>query len=363
MLILMSTFVSSKIGINLFMNKDNTIKVGISVGDINGIGIEIILKTFEDARMLEFCTPIIFASNKTISVHKKELNMHMQTQGVDNATKAISNKVNLVNVWKDDVSVNFGEETKDGGKYAFLSLQAAVKALQNNEIDVLVTAPINKHNIQSEDFKFSGHTEYLEDNLEGESLMILMTDEIKIGLITGHIPVQKIAEAITPELIEKKVNIMYRSLIQDFNISKPKIAVLGLNPHCGDNGVIGNEDDEIIKPTLERIQVNGKLVNGPYSADSFFGSEAYKKFDGILAMYHDQGLAPFKTLSFGNGVNFTAGLNKIRTSPDHGTAYEISGKGVANHNSFKEALYSAIAIFKSRKEYNELIENKLRIRK
>ncbi len=345
------------------MDKKNTIKVGISVGDINGIGIEIILKTFEDARMLDFCTPIIFASSKTISTHKKELNIHTQTNGVENATKAIPNKVNLVNVWKDNVIVDFGKETKEGGEHAFLSLQAAVKSLQDDEIDVLVTAPINKHNIQSDDFRFSGHTEYLEDNFEGESLMILMTDEIKIGLITGHIPIQKIAETITQELIEKKVNIMHKSLIQDFNISKPKIAVLGLNPHCGDNGVIGNEDNDLIKPTLERIQVNGKLVYGPYSADSFFGSESYKKFDGILAMYHDQGLAPFKTLSFGNGVNFTAGLNKIRTSPDHGTAYEIAGKGVANHNSFKEALYSAIGIFKSRNEYNELIENKLRIRK
>ncbi len=345
------------------MNKNNTIKIGISVGDINGIGIEIILKTFEDARMLEFCTPIIFASNKIVSVHKKQLNVHVQTTGIDNTAKIVPNKINLVNVWKDNVQVDFGKETKDGGKYAFLSLQAAVKSLQNNEIDVLVTAPINKHNIQSADFKFSGHTEYLEDNLEGGSLMILMTDEIRIGLITGHIPIQKIVETITPELIEKKVNIMHNSLIQDFNISKPKIAVLGLNPHCGDNGVIGNEDNEIIKPTLERIQVNGKLVYGPFSADSFFGSEAYKKFDGILAMYHDQGLAPFKTLSFGNGVNFTAGLNKIRTSPDHGTAYEIAGKGEANHNSFKEALYSAIDIFKSRKEYLELLENKLRIRK
>jgi len=345
------------------MNKNNTIKVGITVGDINGIGIEIILKTFEDARMLEFCTPIIFASSKLVSAHKKQLNLHTQTNGIENATKAIPNKVNLVNVWKDNVKIDFGKETKEGGKYAFLSLQAAVKSLQNNEIDVLVTAPINKHNIQSDDFKFSGHTEYLEDNFEGESLMILMTDKIKIGLITGHIPIQKITETITQELIEKKVNIMHNSLIQDFNISKPKIAVLGLNPHCGDNGVIGNEDNDLIKPTLERMQVNGKLVYGPYSADSFFGSESYKKFDGILAMYHDQGLAPFKTLSFGKGVNFTAGLNKIRTSPDHGTAYEIAGKGEANHNSFKEALYSAIDIFKSRKEYNELMENKLRIRK
>jgi len=345
------------------MDKNKSIKVGISVGDINGIGIEIILKTFEDARMLEFCTPIIFAANKTISAHKKELNIHTQIHGIENASKAIQNKINLVNVWRDNPRVDFGKETKEGGKFAFLSLQAAVKSLQNDEINVLVTAPINKHNIQSDDFNFSGHTEYLEANLEGESLMILMTDQIKIGLITGHIPIQKIAETITSELIEKKVDLMYQSLIQDFNISKPKIAVLGLNPHCGDNGVIGVEDNEIIKPTLENIQSKGKLVYGPFSADSFFGSGSYKNYDGILAMYHDQGLAPFKTLSFGNGVNFTAGLNKIRTSPDHGTAYEIAGKGIANHNSFKEALYTAIDIFKFRNEYQELVQNKLRIRK
>ncbi|MDY7396003.1 4-hydroxythreonine-4-phosphate dehydrogenase PdxA [Aureibaculum sp. 2210JD6-5] len=345
------------------MKKNETIKVGISVGDINGIGIEIILKTFEDLRMLELCTPIIFASNKTFSIHKKQLNIHTQTYGVDSVSKCVPNKINLVNIWKEQVEVNFGEETKSGGKYAFLSLQAAVKALKNNEIDVLVTAPINKHNIQSEDFNFSGHTEYLEANLEGESLMILMTDELKIGLITGHIPIQKIAETITADLIEKKVKIMHNSLIQDFKISKPKIAVLGLNPHCGDNGVIGDEDDNLIKPTLEKIQAEGKLVYGPFSADSFFGSGSYKNFDGVLAMYHDQGLAPFKTLSFGNGVNFTAGLNKIRTSPDHGTAFEISGKGEANNNSFKEALYTAIDVFKNRSEYSELSENKLRVRK
>ena len=345
------------------MKKNEIIKVGISIGDINGIGVEIILKTFQDARMLELCTPILFASNRTISVHKKELNINTQNNSIENISKAVNGKINVLNVWKEDISVNFGKETNEGGNYAFLSLQAAVKALQKNEIDVLVTAPINKHNIQSDNFNFNGHTEFLEANLEGESLMILMNDEFKIGLITGHIPVQKIAETITAELIIKKVNLMYNSLIQDFEIRKPKIAVLGLNPHCGDHGVIGTEDDEIVKPTLEQLQSEGKLVYGPYSSDSFFGSEAYKNFDGILAMYHDQGLAPFKALSFGNGVNFTAGLNKIRTSPDHGTAYEIAGKGMANHNSFKQALYTALDIFKSRKEHNELIQNKLEPRK
>ncbi len=345
------------------MKKFENIKVGISIGDINGIGIEIILKTFADLRMLELCTPIIFASNKIISIHKKELNIDTQIHGIENISKAVSNKINLLNVWKESVIVEFGKETEEGGKYAFLSLQAAVKALQNNEIDILVTAPINKHNIQSDNFNFNGHTEYLEANLEGESLMILMTDEIKIGLITGHIPIQKIAETITSELLIKKINLLHNTLIQDFKIRKPKIAVLGLNPHCGDNGVIGTEDDEIVKPTLEKIQAEGKLVYGPYSSDSFFGSKSYRNFDGILAMYHDQGLAPFKAISFGNGVNFTAGLNKIRTSPDHGTAYEIAGKCLANHNSFKQAIYTALDIYKSRKEYNELSQNKLEIRK
>ncbi len=345
------------------MKNFDKIKVGISVGDINGIGIEIILKTFEDARMLELCTPILFASNRIISLHKKELNINIHIHSIDTVAKTVHNKINIVNVWKENVIVNFGKETEEGGKYALLSLQAATKALRDNTIDILVTAPINKHNIQSDDFNFKGHTEFLEAHLEGESLMILMTDAIKIGLITGHIPVQEIAAAITPELLTKKINLMYDSLVKDFGITKPKIAVLGLNPHCGDSGVIGTEDDEIVKPTLEKIQAEGKLVYGPYSSDSFFGTESYKRFDGILAMYHDQGLAPFKALSFGNGVNFTAGLSNIRTSPDHGVAYEIAGKGTANHNSFKQALYIALDIYKRRKEYNELVQNRLVARK
>ncbi|MCK5637864.1 MAG: 4-hydroxythreonine-4-phosphate dehydrogenase PdxA [Flavobacteriaceae bacterium] len=341
------------------MKKSDKIKVGISVGDLNGIGIEIILKTFEDSRMLDFCTPIIFASTKVVSYHKKALQSAINIHGIDNLKKVVHNKVNLLNIWKDLIDIELGKATKISGKYAYDSLKSATNALKNDEIDVLVTAPINKNNIQSEEFKFQGHTEYLENILEGESLMILMTDELKIGLITGHIPINKVAETITSNLITKKVEIMYNTLVQDFNISKPKIAILGLNPHCGDHGVIGTEDDEVVSPTIEKIQKSGKLVYGPYAADSFFGSENYKKFDGILAMYHDQGLAPFKTLAFGNGVNFTAGLNKIRTSPDHGTAYEIAGKGEANFNSFKEALFTAISIFKTRNEYILLNENKL----
>jgi len=341
------------------MKKPEKIKVGISVGDLNGIGIEIILKTFEDNRILDFCTPVIFASNKVIAYHKKALNNNTAVFSVDSIDKIAYNKLNVLNVWKEIVDIELGKPTKTSGKYAFESLQSATKSLMNNEIDVLVTAPINKENIQSDKFHFQGHTEYLENNLEGESLMILMTDELKIGLITGHIPVSEIASTVTPQLIKNKVEIMYNSLVQDFNISKPRIAVLGLNPHCGDKGVIGSEDDEIVRPTIQDISKNGKLVFGPYAADSFFGSESYKKFDGILAMYHDQGLAPFKTLAFGNGVNYTAGLDKIRTSPDHGTAYEIAGKNEANYNSFKEALFSAIAIYKTRNQYRSLIENKL----
>ena len=344
------------------MKKSEKIKVGISVGDTNGIGIEVISKTFEDNRMLDFCTPVIFASNKVISYHKKALNINTQVHGIENLKNIVHNKLNLLNIWRETIDIDLGVANEKSGKYAYESLQSATKALKEGFIDVLVTAPINKHNIQSDTFNFSGHTEFLEENLEGESLMILMTKDLKIGLITGHIPVDKVAETITPELITSKVEIMHNCLRQDFQKSKPKIAVLCLNPHCGDQGVIGTEDDEIVKPTIDTIQESGKLVYGPYAADSFFGTENYKKFDGVLAMYHDQGLAPFKALSFGGGVNFTAGLNKIRTSPDHGTAYEIAGQGIADNNSFKEAIFTGISIFKTRREYLSLIENRLKVR-
>jgi len=343
------------------MDKSEKIKLGISIGDFNGIGIEIILKTFLDKRMLDFCTPIIFGSTKLITNYKKNTNINVLFNGIKQVDKAIQGKINIVNLWKEDIDVELGKPTKQSGKYAFLSLEAATEALNNGSIDVLVTAPINKDNIQSENFKFPGHTEYLESKIEGDSLMILMTNKIRIGLITGHIPVSKISENITPDLIKQKVAILYTALKQDFAIQKPKIAILGLNPHCGDHGVIGLEDDEIIKPTILEIQDEGKLVYGPYAAYSFFGSENYKNFDAILAMYHDQGLTPFKTLSFGEGVNYTAGLAKIRTSPDHGTAYELAGKGQASINSFKEAVFSAIQIFRTREEYKSLTENTLKI--
>lgn len=342
------------------MEENGNIKLGISIGDLNGIGCEVVLKTFEDSRMLDFCTPVIFASNKTISGQQKALGISIPFNGVQEASKAVDGKLNIVNVWKQVPEIKFGEATKEAGDFALQSLKAAVAALKQGDIDVLVTAPINKNNIQAEDFKFPGHTDYLAQELEGESLMFMVTDDLKIGLLTDHVAVKDVSSAIIPRLIRDKVNTIEKSLKMDFGIRKPKIALLGINPHSGDNGVIGKEDDEVLRPVINEMTNNGHLVYGPYSADSFFGSDNYKNFDAILAAYHDQGLIPFKTLSFGRGVNFTAGLSKVRTSPDHGTAYEIAGKGQADHSSFKEAVFMAIKIFRNRTEYLELTENVLK---
>lgn len=341
------------------MQEEGKIKLGISIGDLNGIGCEVALKTFEDSRMLDFCTPILFASNKTLSFQQKELGIDIKYNGVQEASMAIDGKVNVVNVWKEIPNVEFGKATEEGGQYALKSLRAAVDALKNGDIDVLVTAPINKNNIQTEDFKFPGHTDFLAQELEGESLMFMVTEGLKVGLLTDHVAVKDISSAINPILIRSKVRTIEKSLRMDFGIRAPKIALLGINPHSGDNGVIGKEDDEILKPIIKEMSDAGHLVFGPYSADSFFGSDNYKNFDAILAAYHDQGLIPFKTLSFGMGVNFTAGLSKVRTSPDHGTAYEIAGMGKADHSSFKEAVFTAINIFRKRQEYLELTENPL----
>ena len=342
------------------MKHPKKIKVGISIGDLNGIGSEIVLKTFDDSRMLDFCTPVIFASTKIITFLKKRYKLAINFQGVDSAEHAIDGKVNIVNVWKESVTINFGEEDPKVGAYAFKSLEAATEALKKDDIDALVTAPINKHTIQSDKFNFPGHTDYLAQQLNGESLMFMITDNLKVGLFTDHVALKDIASVITPELIKKKIAIIQHTLRQDFRIQKPKIAVLGINPHSGDNGVIGKEDEEILKPTLNEIRESGELVFGPFSADSFFGSKNYKNFDAVIASYHDQGLIPFKTLSFGNGVNFTAGLSKVRTSPDHGTAFEIAGTNSADINSFKEAVFKAIDIFKCREEYKKLTENPLK---
>ena len=342
------------------MKSTEKLKLGISIGDLNGIGGEIVLKTFDDLRMLDFCTPVIFASVKTLSFLKKHFNLSLNFQGIDKASEAIEGKINIVNVWKENVPINFGAEDPEIGNYAFKSLEAATAALKDDEIDVLVTAPINKNTIQSEKFQFPGHTDYLAKELNGESLMFMISDNLKVGLLTDHVPLKDIAGKITPELIEKKIAIITKTLQQDFRIPKPKIAVLGINPHSGDNGLIGKEDEDVLKPTLQKLREKGTLVYGPYAADSFFGSKNHESFDAVVASYHDQGLIPFKTLSFGEGVNFTAGLSKVRTSPDHGTAFDIAGKDCANINSFKEAVFKAIEIYNTRKEYKKLTKNPLK---
>lgn len=342
------------------MKKDTKIKVGISIGDLNGIGAEVILKTFEDSRMLDFCTPVVFASTKVMSFFNKHFKKNIKFQGINDLNKIIEGKINIYNIWKDNINIEFGKEDPKKGQLAIESLQKATTALKNDKIDVLVTAPINKHNIQSETFYFPGHTDYLAKELGGQSLMFMISENLRVGLLTDHLPVKDVASHITPQLIENKIQIIYESLKKDFRISKPKIAVLAINPHAGDNGVIGKEDDTIMIPTLHEIKESGKLVFGPYSADSFFGSNNYQNFDAILASYHDQGLIPFKTMTFGRGVNFTAGLSKVRTSPDHGTAYEIAGKGIADESSFKEAVFAAIQIYRNRTEYLELSSNPLK---
>lgn len=345
------------------VKKAENIIVGVSIGDLNGIGTEVILKTFEDNRVLELCTPVIFGNVKIISFLKKNLSLTSNIQGIDSIDQLVIGKINVLNVWKEGVNIEFGVNDETIGKYAIKSFVAATKALKESHIDVLVTAPINKYNIQSEEFKFPGHTDYLNQELEGNALMLMVCDKLRVGLLTDHVPLSEISNLLTEELLLKKIEIIKNSLISDFGISKPKIAVLGLNPHCGDNGVIGVEDDTIIKPTIKKLFDKGEMVFGPYASDSFFGSSQYDKYDAILAMYHDQGLIPFKTLSFGKGVNYTAGLNKIRTSPDHGTAYEIAGKDLADPTSFREALYLAIDIYNKRDEYEELTQNPLKTKR
>ena len=333
--------------------RDRKIKVGISIGDPNGVGIEIILKIFQDKRMFDFFTPIVFASTKLISFQRKHFNLPTALSPYVLSKKPSNNQINVVEVFKQPFQTAFGEATKEGGAVAIASLKAATKALKEGAVDVLVTAPINKHNIQSEDFSFPGHTDYLAKALDGESLMFMVSDTLRVGLLTDHIPVSEVAAAIQPALIKTKVAKMKTSLIEDFGIAKPKIAVLGINPHTGDNGVIGKEDDTVLRPAIKEMYDQGTMLFGPYAADSFFGTDLPNQFDAVLATYHDQGLIPFKTLTFGNGVNFTAGLSKVRTSPDHGTAFDLAGKGEANTQSFEEALFSARQIFFNRAAHRE----------
>jgi len=342
------------------MDNQKRIVVGISIGDLNGIGSEVVLKTLQDPRILELFTPVIFSSFKIMSHFKKVYNIECNPHSIDKLEAIAPKKINVFNVWKEPIDINFGKEDPKIGEYAIKSLKSAVSALKNNDIDVLVTAPINKSNIQAEDFKFPGHTDYLNQELEGDSLMLMISGKLRVGLLTDHVAVKDVSQNITKELIESKINTIQKTLIEDFGIRKPKIAVLGINPHNGDNGVIGNEDDTVLRPTLDKLRENGTLVYGPYAADSFFGSGNYESFDVVIASYHDQGLIPFKTLSFGKGVNYTAGLNKIRTSPDHGTAFDVAGKNIANNESFEEALYTAIEIYKKREEYSNLSKNPLK---
>lgn len=342
--------------------RPENIIVGISIGDLNGIGSEVILKAFEDTRMLELCTPVIFANVKILSFLKKNLNLNINLQGIDKLDQIITGKINVLNVWREGVNIEYGKMDETVGKYAVKSFVEATKALKEGVLDVLVTAPINKSNIQSEEFSFPGHTDYLNQELEGDALMLMIHDDLRVGLLTDHVPLNEVAKHLTEELIRKKIKTINQSLIQDFGVTRPKIAVLGLNPHSGDNGVIGDEEEKVLKPALKKIFDEGILVFGPYSADGFFGSHQYEKYDAVIATYHDQGLIPFKTLSFGKGVNYTAGLNKVRTSPDHGTGFDIAGKGIADHQSFSEAIYAAIDIFKARNDYKEIVANPLKVK-
>ena len=336
------------------------IKVGISIGDLNGIGMEIIIKTFKDSRVMDFCTPIIFGSSKVAAIHRKTLEMQDFNFNIINDIKeAHPKKANLLNIWKQEVEIKFGEATTTSGEHAFDSLKQATQALKDKKIDVLVTAPINKASIQEKVSGFIGHTEFLQGNFDGESLMIMISEAMKIAFVTGHVPLTEVKKAITPENILAKTEKLNNSLIQDFGIRKPKIAILGLNPHAGEEGMLGNEENDIISPAIKKMKENGIMAFGPYPADSFFTPKNLKSFDGILSMYHDQGLTAFKTLSFSEGINYTAGLNIVRTSPVHGTAYEIAGKAVADETSFREALFLACQIHKKRSEFNELNDNPL----
>lgn len=345
--------------------QEGKIKVGITCGDVNGIGLEVIMKTFLDNRMHQVCTPVIYAGQKLVSLQRKLLNLtEFNYQTVRNSNEVILRKNNVVSCWEDEVPVEWGQATETSGRFALRSLEAATKDLADKKIDVLVTAPINKHNIQSSEFQFKGHTEFLAARFDAPKyLMMLVSDSLRVAVATGHIPVQEVSQHISVDRITGRVRQMVQTLKRDFGIRKPKVAVLGLNPHAGDNGLIGKEEQEVLIPAIKKLFDENNFVYGPYSADGFFGSGSYKKFDAVLAIYHDQGLIPFKSISFSSGVNFTAGLPVIRTSPDHGTAYDIAGKNQASEESMREAIYVAVDILLKRQEYDELNANPLAVSK
>jgi 4-hydroxythreonine-4-phosphate dehydrogenase len=337
--------------------------IGITTGDLNGIGIELVLKTFSDHRLLEFCTPVIFASNKVVNFYRKSIpEINFNFQSTKDASRVTPKQVNIFNCWEEEVTITPGQLNDTGGKYAVKSLTAAVQALKENKIHALVTSPIHKKNIQSPEFSFTGHTPYLKEAFGVNDVVMLMAaSNMRVGLVTEHIPVGEVAKHITREAISGKIRIIKNSLQKDFGIDKPRIAVLGLNPHAGDEGLIGKEEEEIIRPAIKDVkQQDDIMAFGPYSADSFFARGQYEKFDAVLAMYHDQGLIPFKSLALGYGVNYTAGLPGIRTSPDHGTAFDIAGKNKADESSFREAVFVALDILSKRMGYEESHRNPLR---
>ena len=332
------------------MEENRKIRVGITHGDINGVGYEVILKAFSDSTMFDLCTPIVYGSPKVAAYHRKALELQTSFSIINMAEEAQEGKLNILACTEDELKVELSKPSAEAGKAALDALERALADYKEGLIDVLVTAPINKHSIQSDEFHFPGHTEYIEERVgEGEkALMILMKDDFRVALVTGHLPVKDISAALTKELIMEKMEIFNRSLKQDFNIGCPRIAVFSLNPHAGDNGLLGTEETEVIIPAMKEMQAKGVQCFGPYPADGFMGSGNFTHFDGILAMYHDQGLAPFKALAMDEGVNYTAGLPIVRTSPAHGTAYDIAGQGVATEDSFRQAIYTAIDVYRNR---------------
>ncbi|KAA2245628.1 4-hydroxythreonine-4-phosphate dehydrogenase PdxA [Chitinophaga agrisoli] len=336
--------------------------IGITVGDINSIGTEIVIKTFTDNRMLEFCTPVIFASNKTINFYRKLMNEStFNYQSLKELTRLNHKQVNVYNCWEEEVQITPGVLNDIGGKYAARSLAVAIQCLKDGIIQGLVTAPIHKKNIQSANFDYTGHTPYLRDAFSAKDVLMFMTaDNMRIGLLTEHVPVAEVAQYVTKANILGKLLLMKDSLVKDFGIDSPRIAVLGLNPHAGDDGLIGQEEIKEIAPAIDQAKNNGILAFGPYSADAFFARNMYAQFDGVLAMYHDQGLIPFKSLASGEGINYTAGLPIVRTSPDHGTAFDIAGKNLADAASFRQAIFSCLDILEKRETYAENTQNPLK---
>ena len=340
-------------------DKKNNIKVGFTTGDMNGVGPEILLSSLQNNELLSLCTPVIYGSLKNLSYTLNHLGFDISFNKISSADKFKEGKVNVVDNFKNPPEISFGALNKEVGYAAFESIKEGVNDLKEGKIDVLVTPPINKEAIHSDDFPFMGHTDYINSEINGSSTMMMVSNDLRIALLTEHIPVAKVTESITTELVENKVNALNETMMRDFQIERPKIALLSIDPHVGDGGVISENDKNLIVPAIKKVQDSGVLVYGPFSADSFFGSAEYKKYDLIIAAYHDQGLIPFKTLSFGMGVNYTSGLDKIRTSPDHGTAYSIAGKGVASTDSFLCSIYLAIDVFRRRKIYDEFSKNKL----